>query len=147
MNDDWRAFRPVVIIAALLASALAVLWLLVARDMTALIVPTPEKTSELFFGDLNAHDFESARSALATDLQAATDAETLMAMTKQMEDTGRGILDASGLSAREHDDSAQAEVEVTLAGGEKQVVMVPLRQEQGLWKITSLDPLLALVGG
>jgi hypothetical protein len=40
--------------------------------------------------------------------------------------------------------TAMASVAVTLQGGEVRIVEFPLRQEHGLWKITSIDLLQIL---
>ena len=144
MNNRDALVGPLSIAGALLV-CLGALWALVALDQTEHIVPAPEQVGESFFKDLAARDFGSARQQLAEDLRATTSASDLRTLADDVEQARQGLEDAHGLEAQEQAGIAQASVEVTLGDGQP-TVGVPLSQENGLWKITSLDPLLKLTG-
>jgi hypothetical protein len=136
---------PLLVVAALIV-ALAVLWALVSQGYTQFIVPPPEQVGQSFFNSLKSHDFGAAREQLSQDLQQQVSADDLRQMNARLDAAKTGIEQASGQTAQTQGQTATATVEVKLKDGTEQTVEVPLHQENGLWSITSLAPLEALIG-
>jgi hypothetical protein len=133
-------------IAAVLAVSLAILWLLIGQGVTRFIVPPPENVGQLFFTSLKAHNFQSAHDHLSEDLRQQVAVSDLQQMTERLEQAAQRIEQASGESSQTQDASATAEIKLTMQDGTERTVAVPFTQENGLWQISSLAPLEALVG-
>jgi hypothetical protein len=144
MTEGWAALRGAAGILGALGASLVVLAGLTGLGQTEVIVPQPESEAELFFTAIAGHNYEAARHHLAEPLQQTINAEDLREMGEQLSDSVGGIEDAHGLEASEQAGTATALVSVKLGNGQEHQVSVPLEQEQGSWKITSLDPLLSL---
>jgi hypothetical protein len=145
-KGGWPPLASPAAIVGVLAAALLALAGLVALDQTEFIVPPPETEAVLFFKALKAHNYENARDHLAPGLQEQVTAEDLRELGRQLDETAGGIEDAHGLEASEQAGAAVARVSVKTGDGQEQELTVPLQQDQGVWKITSLDPLLGLTG-
>ncbi len=142
---DSLARGPLAIVGALLA-ALALLWALVVQGQTTFIVPAPETVAEQFFAALQAHNYGAARDQLSDELRQAVSADDLRQMTERLSQTTSPIEAATGQSAQIQGQSATAAVQLKLKNGDEPTLAVPLSQAQGLWHITSLAPLEALIG-
>lgn len=141
----WQSFKPIVWMLLTAAVVLLALWGLVAQDVTQLIVPSPETTAEQLIGALGAHRYEGAMNQLSQDLQQQVTVEDLQSLVKRIEASqARGIQDSLGQSANEHDQQTTAIVQVTLGSNQQVNVELPLIKENGLWKVSSLDPLRGL---
>jgi hypothetical protein len=147
MNRDLETLaRGPLLIAALALLVVAAQWALVAQGANKFIVPPPDRVGQQFFTSLKAHNFQSAHDQLSQDLRQQVTPEDLQAMTESLEQAAQGINEASGENPREQGQTASAEVKVKLANGAEQTVEVPFTQENGLWHISSLAPLEALIG-
>ena len=132
-------------ITAVLVTALAILWALVAQGMTQFIVTPPDRVGQLFFGSLIAHNFQAAHGDLSRPMQAQVAVDNLRQLAERLEQAGRGIESASGESAQRQGQSATAEVKLTLADGTERTLTLTFTQENGVWRLSSLAPLEALV--
>lgn len=140
--------RPFAIIAALLAASLLVIAGLVSADAASLIIPPPEGVAEQVVTALGAHRYEGAMNQLSDDLQQQVGEEDLQAFVEAVEESPReGIQDAHGQDAQESGNQATASVEVKFGNNETQTIDLPLAKENGLWKVTSLEPLRTLANG
>jgi hypothetical protein len=146
MNNTLRAVLPFFAISLILAAALAILALLVQRGRTTFIVPPPEQEAEAVLRDLAAHDDEQALDHLSAGLRSSLDAQALRQAYEALEQATGGIYDVSGESSQVQGAAAQAEVKLTFDNQVEQTIHFPLQSEQGLWRVTSLEPLLALAG-
>jgi hypothetical protein len=139
--------RGPVVIVVVLALALAVLRGLVGLNLTDYVVPPPEQVGQLFFTSLKAHNYAAAHRDLRETLAQNFTPDDLRRINERLEAATPGIEQANGESADIHDRSATAEVVLRMNDGQKQTLSVPLEQgDDGLWTITSLAPLEALIG-
>ena len=141
----WPSARPLLWMALLFAGVLLALAGLVSQDWTEFIVPPPENSAEQLVNALGAHRYEGAMNQLSQDLQQQVKEEDLQALVKTIEQSpAQGIQDAHGQGAQEQGDQATAEVQVKLGTNEEVPVELPLTKENGVWKVSSLDPLRSL---
>jgi hypothetical protein len=138
--------RGPLLVAAALMMALAVLWALVSQGHAQYLVPPPEQVGQSFLTSLKAHNFEAAHGQLSEDLQQQVSAADLREMNARLDAARTGIEQASGQTAQTQGQTGTATVKVKLKDGTEQTVDWPVRQENGLWSITSLAPLEALIG-
>jgi hypothetical protein len=141
MKHDLLALRPVASISGLCAAVLLLLWGLVALDMTQYIVPSPHVTAEQFLRALKAHRYEGARDQLSEGLRAQVSRERLAQVVQDLERTESGISEAHGERSQQSGTRADAEAQVRLESQREVVLTFPLVREQGIWRITSVDPL------
>jgi hypothetical protein len=146
LNDTARAALPFFTISLILAAALAVLGLLVRAGQTTFIVPPPEQEAEAMLRDLSAHDYEQARDRLSEDLRASVEAQDLRQADQALAQTTGGLDDVSGESSEIQGSSAVAAVKLKFDNQVEQTIELPLQQEHGQWRVSSLEPLLALAG-
>ena len=138
----WHSFKPIVWIFLIMSAVLLVLAGMVSQGWTKQIVPPPETTASQLVGALAAHRFEGAMNQLSQDLQQQVTEEDLRALMSAIEQSpSKGIQDSHGQSAQIEGDQATAEVQVKLGTNEQINIQFPLKKENGVWKVTSLDPL------
>jgi hypothetical protein len=125
---------------------LTILALLVQAGQTTFIVPPPEQEAEAVLRDLSAHDYEQAINRLSQALRSSVDAGTLQQVYQTLEQTTGGVYDVSGESSEVQGSTALAEVKLKFDNLAETTIHFPLQQEQGLWRVSSLEPLLALAG-
>jgi hypothetical protein len=118
------------------------LWLLADLGWTRFIVPTPEKTGEMFFAALQAHDYAEAHALLDEGRQKEYDISQLRTFTGAAADEYGEIGDPHGVSSRVDGTQAVAQVELIQPGGNHLLVPIELQQEMGIWKITSVNAYL-----
>jgi hypothetical protein len=142
--SDWKALRPAVVLALLLAACLAIIAGLVRVDSVAQITPGPEDVAAGFVGALGAHRYTGAREQLSDELRGQYSLTDLRDRMEELEARGVQIVDAQGQPPDVQGDRATAPVEVTLPGGEKIELTFPLRKDKGLWSLESMEPLFSL---
>ena len=141
----WQSIKPVVWMALTLGVVLLALAGLVAQDWTEFIVPPPENTAEQLVSALGAHRYEGAMNQLSQDLQQQVSEEDLHALVSSLEESpAQGIQDAHEQRAQQQGDQATAEVQVKFGNNQQTTVQLPLVKENGLWKVSSLEPLRGL---
>lgn len=146
-NNIWESAKPLLWMALLMTVVLLVLAVMVSQDWTKFIVPPPENTAEQLVSALGAHRYEGAMNQLSQELRQQVKEEDLQALVKNIEQSpAQGIQDAHGQGAQEQGEQATAEVQVKLGTNEEVPVELPLKKENGLWKVSSLDPLRSLAG-
>lgn len=149
----WSSIKPLLWMVLLLAVVLLALAGMVAQDWSEFIVPPPENTAEQFVSALGAHRYEGAMNQLSQDLRQQVSEEDLRALVRNLElSPARGIQDAHEQGAQrlggaaQQSDQATAEVQVKLGNNQQTTVQLPLIKENGLWKVSSLEPLRGLGG-
>ena len=141
----WQSMKPVLWIVLAFAAVMLVLGVLISQDITEFIVPPPENTAEQLVSALSAHRYEGAMNQLSQDLQQQVKEEDLQSLVKTIEQSpAQGIQDAHGQQAQEQGNQATAEVQVKLGTNEEINVAFPLKKENGIWKVSSLEPLRGL---
>lgn len=146
MNRDLDSLlRGPLAIAAALALALLVLAALTAQGVTAIIVPPPDEVGQQFFTSLKAHNFDAAQQDLSEALRQQVTPGDLRDLARRLEAATHGIVQASGEDPQTQGDTATAQVRLTFQDGRERTVDVAFTREQGLWQISSLAPLQALI--
>jgi len=126
----------------MLRAALALIAAALPLEGMDWLIPAPENTAEQFVSALAAHRYEGAMNSLAQELRRQTREEDLAALVQAIEDSPRrGIQDARGLQSDEQGDTATATVEVKYGNNQTGLIEVPLKKENQVWRVTSLDPL------
>jgi hypothetical protein len=144
----WPALRPMATILAIVAVILLAMAGLTSIDKADLLIPTPEGAAAQMVGALGAHRAAGARGQLAKDLQEQVDEGELLALIRNIEAGPlRGIEDAHEVSSEEQGGQVVAQVRVKFGDLSEHILEFPLRKENGLWKVSSLDPLDTLPKG
>jgi hypothetical protein len=135
---------------ALLAEvALAAVVLTIAAGATtlgdrSLFVPPPEAVSEDFLRKMAEHRYAQARNDLASGLTARE--RTLEDLQSALEASHGTVENVQGDDSRlstDHESTARATLRFHY--GNRQLTL-PLRFENGLWKVSSVDPIRRLAG-
>jgi hypothetical protein len=141
----WLTFKPLAWILLLFSAILLLLAAFVTQGWTQFIVPPPENTAAQLVSALGAHRYEGAMNQLSEDLQQQVKHQDLQNLVKAIEESpAGGIQYAHEQNSEQQDDQATAEVQVTLKNNRQVNIQLPLKQENGVWRITSLDPIREL---
>lgn len=140
---DWLALRGVAVVAALSAASLALIAGLIANGGNDVVVPPPEQPAIDFVQALKAHRFEGARLELSESERARIDTERLRTFVDALERQDLTITSIDGDEQSRTGDSAIVDVDIHFATSAVTVTL-PMRREQGEWRIDSIAPLLAL---
>ena len=143
---DFQALRSLLAVLAVLALGLLIFGVLVAADRADLLIPSPEGAAEQFVSAMAAHRYTGALNQLSQDLQGQVKEKDLQDLVQSIEaSSSEGIQDAHEEEAQEQVDTATASVRVKLGNNQEETLDFPLKKENGLWKLTSIDPLRSLV--
>jgi hypothetical protein len=142
---DFQALRSLLAVLAVLSLGLLVYGALVAADRADLLIPSPESAAEQFVSAMAAHRYSGALNQLSQDLLEQVKEEDLRDLMESIEaSSSAGIQDAHEEEAQEQGETAQASVRVKLGNNQEQTLDFPLQKENGLWALTSIDPLRSL---
>jgi hypothetical protein len=109
------------------------------------LVPPPEATAENFLRALTKHRWAQARAHLAADLRATPSSE-LAAIEKSLEEARGCVENVQGEDADRMGETATARASIEFTSA-RMDLHLPVRRENGLWKVASLDPLRQAVTG
>jgi hypothetical protein len=137
MQRNWISIG---VVGLLLGIYLATLGLATRESSAA--DPSPEEVAEQFFQALDQHDFEAAQATLSAEQRASLNAEALQGLAVALEQAGRGAIEAHSVASQV--DSQQVAATVMVQLGATAPVALPLRQEDGAWRITSVEPVQQL---
>lgn len=142
---ELQGLRDLFIIAALLAVTLLIIAGLVSADAVEALVPSPEITTNEFIGALSAHRYYAAVNLLSEPLKQQVDKAHLQSIMQAIEQSAlEGIQDAQGQESQIEGETASVDVEVEFGNNQTQTIALPLKKENGLWKVSNLEPLQAL---
>jgi hypothetical protein len=132
----WREL--LVVAAALLLAAGAVHgW-----GDRATLVPPPEAAVEEFAKKLVGKRYRPAYSHLSEELARSVPADSLRLLTEALERSLGSIEKVQGEPVHRSGEAAEASAKLTTTRGDTASLRFPLLREQGVWKISRLDPLL-----
>lgn len=134
--------RGMFIIVLLFATVMLLSWALVQWDFDRYLIPTPEVTVEQFFDALNSHDFQAARDELSERLQQDVEPDDLKALEQKIERAHQGIVATHAQNLEPQPSSTMTTVNLEFQSGAQRSFTLPLEKEQGLWKMTSIEPLV-----
>ena len=143
---DSLALRSILAIAAIFVLALLLIAGAVALDQAKFIIPSPETTAAQLVDALGAHRYEGAMNQLSEELRQQVTEQDLQSLVQSIESSQDGIYDAQEVGAQEQSQFASAQVKVKLGNGQERIIEFPLEKENGLWKVSSLEPLQSLAG-
>jgi hypothetical protein len=103
------------------------------------LVPPPEMVVEQFVRDVSLKRWEPARTHLAEPLARRMGPDSLRGFVEAVERRVGPIEDVKGRPFFSTDVAAEADAEITSAGGDRTTLRLPLSREHGLWKISRLD--------
>jgi hypothetical protein len=136
--------QAIAIVFVLLCAALLILAALISQGVTFAIVPPPGMPAEGLVRALKAHRYEGALEELSEELQQQVQEQDLRDLAEKIEQAHQGIEQVHGETVAQQEQDATAQVDVELDDGSQQTIELPLKKENGIWKVTSLDPLNAL---
>jgi hypothetical protein len=144
---DLAAVKDIFFVLLILAGALLVLGLLTGADRAAWAIPSPETTAEGFVSALGAHRYTGALGALSQELREHVSGDDLRSLVQAIESSPRsGIQDAHEQGSQESGENASAQVQVKYGDNSQENIEFPLVNENGVWKINSIDPLAGMTG-
>jgi hypothetical protein len=142
LSRDLKALSPA---AALAALTLALILLLAPSRAAGVFVPPPEQEAESFLVGLRLRSYQAARNHLSASLRAQVSAQALADLERQIEARFGGFYKIEGVNADTRGQAATASVEIQLIDGRRATLAVPLSLERGLWRVTSIEPVEALL--
>ena len=135
------SLRPLVGITALFGASVLMLGVLVANDVDFAIVPPPENEAESLVLALKSRRFTAVKGELTSSLKEVVQDDQLKALFDAVRAAHGGISDAYGERAQKDGDRATASVKVKLEDQTEETMELPLEKENGLWRVSSLEPL------
>jgi hypothetical protein len=117
---------------------------LVEQGITQFITPPPEQVAEGLVNALGARRYEGALNQLSHDLKANLIQAELEELVRGIESAHGGIQQATGERSQEQGDTATASVRVKTKDLQVHDLELELKQEQGIWRVSSLEPVRTL---
>jgi len=136
----WLGFKSVVWISGLIGFLLLAIWILISQNYTEIITPSAQTTGETFLRALAAHRFEGALNELSSGLEGEVTTYDLKVLMEHIERAHHTIDRVSAVSHSETGELGSARVEVRFSNGVRRTLDLPMRRENGIWKISSLKP-------
>jgi hypothetical protein len=93
---------------------------------------------------MQIHYYAGARQLGSHGLQNSLTADDLKAINQRLESEGKKIEQVDLVDGGTGDRQAVATLKVRLANREQRWVVLPMRREEGLWKVDSVAPLRQL---
>ncbi len=141
---DWLALRGLLAVLVLWGALLGLIAAQIALGGNHVVIPPPEQSAVDLLQALKAHRFEGAWMELSEPAGARTAASDLQDLTRRLEEKGVWIVSLEGSERSRSGDQALVDVDLDLPSGSTGITL-PMRREQGEWKVDSIEPLAALL--
>jgi hypothetical protein len=128
-------------IAAACGAALAIIAAMLSVGIEVVVTPPAEQSATQFVKALEAHRYPAARLELSESAQEKVTVDDLRALVKTIEEQHGGIGKAQSGDEQQDADSATVTIRLDLDDGQTMRVELPLRREQHIWRVESIDPL------
>jgi hypothetical protein len=142
---DLLGLHSILVILAVSALALLLIAGVVVLDKAKYIIPSPEMTATQMVDALGAHRYQGAMNQLSQELKEQVSEQDLKSVVRSIENSQSGIYQADEGAAQVQGQMARAQVKVRLGNGQENIIEFPLQKENGLWKVSSLEPLHSLM--
>ena len=140
MKKDLLALRGFSAATLFFAGALALLDGAASRGWTRNLVPSPERTAERFLEHLKVGRYPAARRLLSGPAQMTLETDFLRELRQKFQIRHGGILRARGMTSFSHGPLSVALILLRTQDRVEVLMAVPMRQENSLWKVNSLEP-------
>lgn len=141
----WLSMKGLLWIVLTVIGAVMLTGALVAGGYGKLFVPSPKNTGVNFVRSLAAHRYEGALQQISSRSATRVTREELQTLVLSFEASHQRIDKVEGISEEISGDTASVEVEVTFEDGTTRTMVIPLQQENGLWKVSSIEPFWNLI--
>ena len=142
--NNWGVFREVILSGVLSVISVLMLVIFERSAMLKFLLPSPEKTGEEFVRALSLHRYAAAWNLLSELTRTLVTLPDLARIAHALERRCGGIAEVDALDSREQADCARARLLVTTCDGARCLLYVPLRRENALWTVASINALFAL---
>ena len=132
-------------IVAACGAALAIIAAMLTAGIEPVVTPPAEQAATQFVKALEAHRYPAARLELTESAQQDVTVEDLRSLVQSIEQRHGGIGKAQSSDKREDADEATVAMKLDFDDGQTQWIELPLRREQHIWRVESLEALETLV--
>jgi hypothetical protein len=128
-------------IVAACGAALAIIATMLSAGIEAVLTPPAEQSATQFVKALEAHRYPAARLELSESAQQQVTVDDLRALVKSIEQQHGGIGKVQSGDMRQAAESATVTMQLDLDDGQTKRIELPLRREQHIWRVESIEPL------
>ena len=144
--NTWLALKAPATILGLLAGSLLILWTLISNGITQFITPEPADVAQQFVQALGTQRYDGALEQLNEELSNEVEAAELRTWAEAIHAKHGSMITVQGVetSPPPRPPADTARVRLKFEDGQELTLEFPVVQENGLWKISSIEPLETL---
>lgn len=138
------ASKNLLILCALTAGMLLVIWGLLALGVEQWLIPDPATVAEELVQAFGAQRIAGVRELLQSDYRKQMNEAEVQALAERVEQTHRGIRGVKAVQVERNGKTASVTLAVQFEDQMQRTVSLPLAKENNQWLVTSLEGLRAL---